>query len=193
MKQLLFTIFLALSFLITQAQHSSFQAGASLNYLTAEADTANLHAPLSYYFGIHTRYGGKWNLSTAVNYVYRPLQIKIKDNNGAETGRTGEVNLHIIKLPLLLGYSIDPYDTFDVRVFLGMSIDLIVGGKNDELMIMDDDFNAGTLNIMAGINIHVTDNVYLEASYEKGIDKILDEGSNAKLDQIVLGIGYFLN
>jgi hypothetical protein len=150
--------------------HVNPQIGVNFTELTNEDEGIEYKADLGWQLGVDFRIGDRLYFQPGFYFVRTSTFVRIEPTDSLVM----EDNLirTSAKLKALLGYNIINGDQFKLRVNAGPTYDVLlsVDSKDDEIKFDEEDYNAGSFNMDAGLGVDLTI-ISVEAGVSYGLSK----------------------
>ncbi len=103
------------------------------------------------------------------------------------------VKYETVKIPLNVGINFIENDVFDLYGIVGVVPTAFLGTDTfDEVDFDDDDINSLSVGADAGLGIDLFNLLNISVNYEVGLTDFFDNGSDARINMLTLGVGIVL-
>ena len=128
---------------------------------------------VGYQLGGNIRIGGNWHLQPGFYYHRIGSDLKIISEIEGLPDVSGNINIDIIQIPLLIGYRFLRLGLFDLRIHGGGSLSFVTKETDDFPTFLEKaDFNKNIWGLVAGAGFDVLF-ISVDANFEYGLTDML--------------------
>lgn len=200
-NKIIFTSFLFITSLISNAQDMDFGIKGGLNLANINGDSQNVGIRTSFHAGVavEVKFSDRFSFQPEVLFSEQGSETNITERVGTETIKYKSVlRLDYINIPLLAKY----YLTDGFAIEMGPNVGMLLSARNQETLngalrgeeIISDDFNKIDLGFGVGLGYKFEFGGFIQARYNLGLSNLYKDSDDFKdvNTLIQISVGYFL-